>query len=98
MFWICAILVSAIICTADILLFAKNKKVSTCIHAVIRDTVTVNLLSFFITRNIFGLENGFSPSVHDNWYPVKYTALSLVIGIAFLCAIGFINQNLCVHL
>lgn len=94
MFWICAILVSAIICTADILLFVKDKKASTCIHAIIRDTVTVNLLSFFITRNIFGLENVFSPSVHDQWYTVKYTALSLVIGVAFLCAIGFINQNL----
>ncbi|MBQ8766217.1 MAG: LTA synthase family protein [Clostridia bacterium] len=94
MLWICVILISAIISIADIYLFTEDKRPATCIHAIIRDTVTVNLLSFFITRNIFGLENIFTPSVHDNWYPVKYTALSLTIGVAFLCVIGFINRNL----
>ncbi len=97
MFWICVILVSAVISAADIFFLAKDKRVSTCIHATLRDTVTVNLLAFFITRNIFGLENVFTPSAHDNWYPVKYTALSLVIGIVFLCAIAFINKNLSIE-
>ena len=93
MFWICIILTSALICVADIFLFAKDKKVSTCVHIVIRDTLTINLISFFITRNIFGLENILF-SMHHYAYIAKYVILSFIVGIALLCIIGFINKNI----
>ena len=53
MIWFCAILVGALVSAADIFLLAENKSAKTCIHAVIRDVLTVNLSAFFIMKNVF---------------------------------------------
>lgn len=94
MIWLCAVLIGVLISLADIFLLAENKRVGTCIHAFIRDTLTVNLAAFFLMKNVLKMDNLFSGATHGPWYEVKYTVLSLAVGIVFLSLIGFINKNL----
>ena len=62
MLWLCVILVGVLVTVADVFLFAKDKRVATCVHAFFRDAVTVNLLSFFLMKHIFNVENIFNAS------------------------------------
>ena len=94
MLWLCVILVGVLVTVADVFLFAKDKRVATCVHAFFRDAVTVNLLSFFLMKHIFNVENIFNASTHGPWYIVKYAVLSVAVGIVFLCVLGFIKNIL----
>lgn len=94
MIWLCVILIGILISVADIFLLADNKRVSTCIHAFIRDTLTVNLIAFFLMKNVLKIDNLFSGATHGPWYEVKYTLLAIAVGAVFLCLLGFIKKNL----
>ncbi len=94
MIWFCAILVGALVSVADIFLLAENKSAKTCIHAVIRDVLTVNLSAFFIMKNVFKMDNLFTGATHGPHYESKYTLLALAVGIVFLCLIGLVNKSL----
>ena len=94
MLWLCVILVGVLVTVADVFLFAKDKRVATCVHAFFRDAVTVNLVSFFLMKNIFNVENIFGASTHGPWYLLKYAVLSVAVGIVFLCVLGFIKNIL----
>lgn len=92
MLWLCAFLIGLLVTVADVFLFAKDKRPTTCIHAFLRDTVTVNLISFFLVKNIFGIENIFDASAHKSMYIVKFALLTIAIGIIFLCVLGFVKN------
>ena len=94
MIWFCVILIGALTTVADIFLFAENKNAKTCIHAFIRDTLTVNLSAFFIMKNLLGMNNLFTGNTHGPHYESKYTLLAVAAGIVFLCLIGFVNKRL----
>lgn len=94
MLWLCVILVGTLITVADVFLFAKDKRVTTWIHAFIRDILTVNLTAFFLMKNVLGIENIFDASLHESLYVLKYALFATAIGIVFLCALGFIKKNL----
>lgn len=94
MIWFCVILIGALTTVADIFLFAENKTVKTCIHAFIRDALTVNLAAFFIMKNFLGLDNLFTGNTHGPHYASKYTLLAVVVSAVFLCLIGFVNKAL----
>ena len=94
MLWLCVILVGTLITVADIFLFAKDKRVTTWIHAFIRDTLTVNLTAFFLMKNVLGIENIFDASLHESLYVLKYALFAAAIGVIFLCILGFIKKNL----
>ena len=94
MLWLCVILVGVLVTVADVFLFAKDKRVATCVHAFFRDAVTVNLVSFFLMKNIFNVENIFGASTHGPWYLLKYAVLSVAVGVVFLCVLGFIKNIL----
>lgn len=92
MLWLCAFLIGLLVTVADVFLFAKDKRPTTCIHAFLRDTITVNLISFFLVKNIFGIENIFDASAHKSMYIVKFALLTIAIGIIFLCVLGFVKN------
>ena len=94
MLWLCVVLTGILVTVADVFLFAKDKRVVTCIHAFFRDAVTVNLVSFFLMKNVLGVINIFQPSLHGPWYALEYAALSIAIGIAFLFVLGLIKNIL----
>ena len=94
MLWLCVILTGILVTIADVFLFAKDKRVATCIHALFRDAVTVNLVSFFLMKHIFNVENIFGASSHGPLYVLKYAALSISVGVVFLCVLGFIKNIL----
>ena len=94
MLWLCVILAGILVTVADVFLFAKDKRLATWIHAFFRDTFTVNLISFFLMKYLLNVENIFDASGHGPLYIVKFAALSFVIGVAFLCVIGFIKNIL----
>ncbi len=94
MLWLSAFLIGLTVTVADIFLFAKDKRLATCIHAFFRDTITVNLISFFLVKNIFGMENIFDASAHKVMYTIKFTLLTIALGIVFLCILGFIKNIL----
>ena len=94
MLWLCVILTGILVTVADVFLFAKEKRLSIWIHAFLRDTFTVNLISFFLMKNVLGVINIFQPSLHGPWYALEYAALSIAIGIAFLFVLGLIKNIL----
>ena len=94
MLWLCVILTGILVTVADVFLFAKEKRLSIWIHAFLRDTCTVSLISFFLMKNVLGVINIFQPSLHGPWYALEYAALSIAIGIAFLFVLGLIKNIL----
>lgn len=94
MLWLSAFLIGLTVTVADIFLFAKDKRPATCIHAFFRDTITVNLISFFLVKNIFGMENIFDASAHKVMYTIKFALLTIALGIVFLCILGFVKKIL----
>lgn len=94
MLWLCVVLTGILVTVADVFLFAKEKRLSIWIHAFLRDTSTVNLISFFLMKNVLGVINIFQPSLHGPWYALEYAALSIAIGIAFLFVLGLIKNIL----
>ena len=94
MLWLCVILTGILVTVADVFLFAKEKRLSIWIHAFLRDTFTVNLISFFLMKNVLGVINIFQPSLHGPWYALEYAALSIAVGIAFLFVLGLIKNIL----
>ncbi len=94
MLWLSAFLIGLTVTVADIFLFAKDKRPATCIHAFFRDTITVNLISFFLVKNIFGMENIFDASAHKVMYTIKFALLTIALGIVFLCILGFVKNIL----
>ena len=94
MLWLCVVLTGILVTVADVFLFAKDKRVVTCIHAFFRDAVTVNLVSFFIMKHIFNVENIFNATGHGPLYALKYAALSVAVIVIFLCVLGFIKNIL----
>lgn len=94
MLWLCVVLTGILVTVADVFLFAKEKRLSIWIHAFLRDTFTVNLISFFLMKNVLGVINIFQPSLHGPWYALEYAALSIAIGIAFLFVLGLIKNIL----
>lgn len=94
MLWLCVILIGLLVTVADIFLFAKDKRPSTCIHAFLRDTITINLTSFFLMKNVLNVENIFEVSAHKSLYLLKYTLFTIALSIAFLFILGFIKHIL----
>ncbi len=94
MLWLCVFLIGLLVTVADVFLFAKDKRPATCIHAFFRDAITVNLISFFLVKNIFGIENIFDASAHKPMYIIKFALLTIALGITFLCILGFIKNIL----
>lgn len=87
-----AILLSGILVTAaDVLLFCPEKKAKTICHIFFRDTIFVNLLTFAVSRYALGAEKIFFPNQHLAIYGLKLLAVSLVLGLIYLCFEGLVS-------
>lgn len=94
MYWFLAIAIGLLISFADIFLLADNKRTGTCIRIILRDVLTINLISFFIMKNFLNVSNIFIPNAHRPSFVWKYAGLALAVGVALWCIIGFVKRIL----
>lgn len=92
MIWIGGAVISVLFGAADIFFISGIKKLGARINIIIRYFFMVNLTSFFILKYILKTPGIFQPSLHEQFYGLKYCALAFAIGIAMLFFKGFLNN------
>lgn len=91
LFYVCGALAGLFTGVLNILFFCRKRRVGTCIHLLVRDAVFVNLVSLGIMQFILRLPNVFSPELHGPYYPLKFFALTLSLGLVFLFVEGVLD-------
>lgn len=91
MLYICGAIAGLLTGALNIAFFCRKRRISTCIHLLIRDAVFVNLVSLGIMQFILRLPNVFSPELHGPYYPLKYFALTLLVGLVCLAVEGVLD-------
>lgn len=93
LFYSTALFAGLLIGLADIFLVSQNKRVASRIGIVLRDAVFVNIMSLAITKYLFDIENIYAPALHGPWYPLKYFAVAICVGIACLFVLAIIDRR-----
>lgn len=88
-----SIIVGILIGVADCFLIKKEKKTLNRIGTCIGDAILVNMVSYCITKNIFGISNLITSSAHISSYPFKVFALTAAVGVAYLVLQYIIVKN-----
>ena len=88
-----SILIGILIGVADCFLIKKENKSIRCIGISFGDAILVNLVSYCITKNVFGISNLITLSAHNNSYPFKVIALTTAVGVAYLVLQYIIVKN-----
>ncbi len=81
MFWFCGVLAGLLISVADIFLLTRERKVSVCIHTVLRDTVLSVLTALAVMQYGFKTVGIFHPEIHGALYPLKFFVFVLAVGV-----------------
>ena len=90
-FYICGALAGLFTGVLNILFFCRKRRVGTCIHLLIRDVVFTNLVSLGVMKYILRLPDVFAPELHGPYYPLKFFALTLSLGLVFLFVEGVLD-------
>ena len=91
LFYVCGALAGLLVGVLNIVFFCRKKRVGTCIHLLVRDAVFVNLVSLALMKYLLRIPNVFSPELHGPYYPLKFFALTLLVGLACLFVEGVLE-------
>lgn len=91
MFYICGALAGLLTGVLNIVFFCRKRRVGTCIHLLVRDLIFPNLVSIAIMKYVLHLPNVFAPQFHGPYYPLKFFALTLLVGLVCLFAEGVLD-------
>ncbi len=69
---------------ADIILLTRQKRVSACIHAVLRDTILSVLSALALMQFVLKIPDLFHSAQHGSLYALKFFAFVLAVGAAGL--------------
>lgn len=92
MVWFGAIAIGLVIGFIDIVLLADNKKASTVITVLVRDTLLSVLSGMVLADKILGVKNIFDISSMRISYTWKFLGLVVAVGVAFIILSGFIKR------
>lgn len=91
MFYVCGALAGLLTGVLNIVFFCRKRRAGTCIHLLVRDAVFVNLVSLGIMKYVLRLPDVFTPELHGPYYPLKFFALTLLVGLVCLFAEGILD-------
>lgn len=89
MFWFCGVLAGLLISIADIFLMTRNRKISNCIHTVLRDTILSVLTALMLLQSVFHL------SEFSSAYALRFFLCTFLVGLFFLFFRGLAEKVLC---
>ena len=92
MVWFGAIAIGLVLGFIDIVLLADNKKVSTVITVLVRDTLLSVLSGMVLADKILGVKNIFDISSMRISYTWKFLGLVVAVGVAFIILSGFVKR------
>ncbi len=81
-----------IIAVMNVLFTRRTKKVTTVIHMVIKDTVLVNLFFYGVMKYIFGEENIYFPSYHEEGYAFSAICICFCVAAVYFLAVALIQR------
>ncbi|MBR3767301.1 MAG: LTA synthase family protein [Clostridia bacterium] len=86
------IIIGLLISIADIVFVLKSRRVKGIIHALVRDTVLINLFHYGVMKYIFRTENIYSVSAHENTYWLLSIGMCLAVAVIYFLAIFLLHK------